>query len=76
MELMNRIVLNPDVLTGKPVIPGTRLSVQFIVGLLAKGMTNQDILNEYPYIEQAEIQACLLYASKSLDSSLFMPLAA
>ncbi len=76
MELMNRIVLNPDVLTGKPVIAGTRLSVQFIVGLLAKGMTNQDILNEYPYIEQAEIQACLLYASKSLDSSLFMPLAA
>lgn len=76
MELMNRIVLNPDVLTGKPVIAGTRLSVQFIVGLLAKGMTNQDILNEYPYIEQADIQACLLYASKSLDSSLFMPLAA
>ncbi len=73
---MNRIVLNPDVLTGKPVIAGTRLSVQFIVGLLANGMTNQDILNEYPYIEQADIQACLLYASKSLDSSLFMPLAA
>ncbi len=76
MELMNRIVLNPDVLTGKPVIAGTRLSVQFIVGLLAKGMTNQDILNEYPYIEQDDIQACLLYASKSLDNSLFMPLAA
>ncbi|WP_288424853.1 DUF433 domain-containing protein [uncultured Spirosoma sp.] len=76
MELMNRIVLNPDVLAGKPVIAGTRLSVQFIVGLLAKGMTNQDILNEYPYIEQDDIQACLLYASKSLDSSLFVPLAA
>ncbi len=76
MELMNRIVLNPDVLTGKPVIAGTRLSVQFIVGLLANGMTNQDILNEYPYIEQDDIQACLLYASKSLDNSLFMPLAA
>ncbi|RYF68340.1 MAG: DUF433 domain-containing protein [Cytophagaceae bacterium] len=76
MKLTDRIVLNPNVLAGKPVIEGTRLSVQFIIGLLANGMTNQEILAEYPYISQDDIRACLLYASKSLDDSLFMPLAA
>lgn len=76
MELINRIVLNPEILAGKPVIAGARLSVQFIVGLLAKGMTNQEILTEYPYITQEDIRACLTYASQSLDGSTFMPLAA
>jgi len=76
MELRQRIVSNPDVLTGKPVISGTRLSVQFIVGLLAKGVTHEDILNEYPYITEEDIRACLSYASQLLDSSTLIPLAA
>lgn len=64
MEFRQRIVSNPDVLTGKPVIAGTRLSVQFIVGLLAKGVTHEDILKEYPYITEEDIRACLGYASQ------------
>ena len=76
MEFRQRIVSNPDVLTGKPVIAGTRLSVQFIVGLLAKGVTHEDILTEYPYITEEDIRACLSYASQLLDSSTLIPLAA
>jgi uncharacterized protein (DUF433 family) len=76
METRQRIVSNPDVLTGKPVIAGTRLSVQYIVGLLAKGATNQEILAEYPYITEEDIRACLDYASKLLENSTFIPLAA
>ena len=76
MTTRQRIVSNPDVLTGKPVIAGTRLSVQFIVGLLAKGVTHQEILTEYPYITEEDIRACLVYASQLLESSTFVPLAA
>lgn len=76
MEFRQRVVSNPDVLTGKPIIAGTRLSVQFIVGLLAKGVTHEDILKEYPYITEEGIRACLGYASQLLDSSTLIPLAA
>lgn len=76
MKNNERIVSNPDVLTGKPVIAGTRLSVQFIVGLLAQGTTHQEILAEYPYIGEEDIRACLAYASQMLESSTLIPLAA
>ena len=76
METRQRIVSNPDVLTGKPVIAGTRLSVPFIVGLLSKGVTHQEILAEYPYIKEEDILACLAYASQMLESSTLVPLAA
>lgn len=76
MEFRQRITSNPDVLTGKPVIAGTRLSVQFIVGLLAKGVTHEEILMEYPYITEEDIRACLSYASQLLESSTLIPLAA
>ena len=76
MEVKQRILSNPDVLTGKPVIAGTRLSVQFIVGLLAKGATHQEILDEYSYITEEDIRACLAYASQMLESSTLIPLAA
>ncbi|GAB4021684.1 DUF433 domain-containing protein [Spirosoma migulaei] len=76
MDIRQRIISNPDVLTGKPVIVGTRLSVQFIVGLLAKGVTHQELLMEYPYITEEDIRACLAYASQLLESSTLIPLAA
>lgn len=76
MDITQRITSNPDVLTGKPVIAGTRLSVPFIVGLLANGATYQEILTEYPYITEEDIRACLSYASKLLESSTLIPLAA
>jgi uncharacterized protein (DUF433 family) len=73
-ELLNRIELNPHILTGKPVIKGTRLSVQFIVGMLAKGVTHNEILQEYSYLKAEDIYACLLFATQVLEDNSFVPL--
>lgn len=73
-QLLNRIEINPEVLAGKPVIKGTRLSVQFILGLLASGAGFEEILSEYSTINHEDIQACLLFASTALDTSIFIPL--
>ena len=73
-ELLERIVLNPKVMVGKPVIAGTRLTVEYILNLLAHGASCTDILTEYKSLKSEDIQACLLFATKSLDHSEFMPL--
>ena len=75
-ELLNRITTSPSVLAGKPVIRGTRLSVEFVVNLLAHGASNLEITQEYPSLGEDDIQACLLFAAKSLSGTSFMPLAA
>lgn len=72
--ILNRIELNPEILAGKPVIKGTRLSVKFLLGLLAHGETPQSIIEEYPYITEEDIRACLLFANKVLESNFFTPL--
>ncbi len=72
--LLERIVVNPKVLTGKPIIKGTRLSVEFIIGLLAHGATAAEILSEYNGLMPEDIQACLLFAGESLSRAEFMPL--
>jgi uncharacterized protein (DUF433 family) len=59
VNLSERIEINPKVLNGKPVIKGTRLSVQFILGLLAQGMTQEEILAEYYRLSPEDIRACL-----------------
>ncbi len=74
MRWSERIEINPAVLTGKPVIRGTRLSVDFIVGLLALGWTHADILRNYPGVTQEDIVACLQYASETLQSEKVYPL--
>lgn len=74
-QLLARITLNPKVMVGKPVIKGTRLTVEYILGLLAHGTTFAEILGEYEGLTQEDIQACLLFATKSLESTAFMPLA-
>jgi len=73
-QLLERITLNPRVVVGKPVIRGTRLTVEYILGLLAHGATETEILQEYAGLTQEDIQACLLFAAQSLESTLFMPL--
>jgi uncharacterized protein (DUF433 family) len=73
-ELLERIVLNPKVLAGKPVIKGTRLSVEYILNLLAHGATTEEILKEYAGLTREDIQACFLFATKSLGDTDFMPL--
>ena len=74
-QLLERITLNPKVMVGKPVIKGTRLTVEYILGLLAHGATIVEILQEYEGLVEEDIQACLIFAAKSLESTAFMPLA-
>lgn len=74
MEWRDRIVLDPDVLTGKPVIKGSRLAVEFIIELLAHGWSEQDILTNYPGITRDDILACLTYASHILHDEKVYPL--
>ncbi len=73
-KLLSRIVVNPKIMVGKPVIKGTRLTVEYILGLLAHGTSMEDLLQEYAGLTKEDIQACLLYASKSLDSTTIVPL--
>ena len=63
-----RITVDPSVLTGKPIIKGTRISVEFVIDLLARGWSTEEILREYNHLSQEDIQACLAYASEVLQS--------
>ena len=71
-----RIIIDPNILVGKPVIKGTRLTVEFILNLLAHGSSAANILDEYDGLTTEDIQACLLFAAQSLSSTSFMPLVA
>jgi len=62
MELLNRIEINSNVLKGKAVIKNTRLSVQYILGLLVNGADFEEILNEYTNLQKEDILACLMIA--------------
>ena len=73
-QLLERIVLNPKVMLGKPVIKGTRLTVEFILNLLAHGATVEEILDEYEGLTVQDIQACHLFAAKSLRDTEIVPL--
>ena len=73
-KFLEHIELNPKIVRGKPVIKGTRLTVQFILNLLANGSTFEEIEREYEGVTKEDILACLLYASEALDNSTFMPL--
>ena len=72
--LLERIALNPKIMVGKPVIKGTRLTVEFTLNLLAHGETVAEILDEYDGLTLEDIQACLLFAKESLNRTEFMPL--
>ena len=74
MDWKNRIVLDPGILTGKPVVKGTRLSVEFVVDLLAQGWTEEEILRNYPQMTREDINACLRYASAVLRAEKVYPL--
>jgi uncharacterized protein (DUF433 family) len=71
-----RITLDPAVLVGKPVIRGTRLSVEFVIGLMADGWSEADILANYPGTTHEDILACLAYARDTLSSERVHPSAA
>jgi uncharacterized protein (DUF433 family) len=64
MERTNRIVADPDILVGKPCVKGTRLSVDFLLGLMAQGWGEAEILRNYPGLTRDDLLACLAYASE------------
>ncbi|MEO8128241.1 MAG: DUF433 domain-containing protein [Bryobacteraceae bacterium] len=74
MQWRDRIALDPRILVGKPVVRGTRISVELIVDLLAAGWNNEQVLDSYPTLEAEDIRACLAYASELLHSEKVFPL--
>lgn len=71
-----RIVLDPAVLDGKPVVRGTRLSVEHLIGLMAEGWSEAEILAEYPGLTREDLTACLAYARDLLKAERVYPSAA
>jgi len=61
-DLLNRIVADPAIFGGKPIVRGMRISVEMILGLLAQGESWDDLLDDYPDLEIDDIRACLAYA--------------
>ena len=76
MEWPERIVLDPEILDGKPLVKGTRLAVEFIVDLLAQGWSESQILDNYPGLTIEDIRACLAYAAARLRAEKIYPLGA
>jgi len=68
MNWQERIAVDPKVLVGKPIIKGTRISVEFVIDLLARGWTTEQVLKEYDHRTPDDIQACLAYASEMLKT--------
>ncbi len=68
MSWEDRITADPAILVGKPIIRGTRLSVEFVIDLLASRWTDQQILENYPILEREDIEACLQYANELVKS--------
>ena len=60
-DLMRRITINPEIFGGKPIIRGRRLAVEHVLGMLSVGDSPETILEGYPWLEMADIQACLAY---------------
>jgi uncharacterized protein (DUF433 family) len=74
MPWQDRISIDPKVLVGKPVIRGTRISVEFLLELLAEGWTREQILQNYPQLTADDLQAALHYAAEALKQEQVFPL--
>jgi uncharacterized protein (DUF433 family) len=74
MKWEERIVIDPGILVGKPVVKGTRLAVEFIVDLMAQGWSEEEILRNYPGLSREDLQACLAYVSAMLHAEKVYPL--
>ncbi len=76
VDWRERIIADPNILVGKPVVKGTRISVEFIVGLLAQGWPEDEIVRNYPGLAGEDIRACLAYATDALQAERIYPIAA
>ena len=74
MNWKERIIIDPEILVGKPVVKGSRLAVEFIIDLLAQGWSEDEILRNYPGLSREDIRACLCYASEILRAEKIYPL--
>lgn len=74
MTWQDRIGADPGVLAGKPVVKGTRLAVEFIIGLLAEGWSESELVDNYPGIRREDIRACLAYAGHVLRAERVYPI--
>ena len=73
MEWRERIVADPKVLVGKPVIRGTRISVELVIDLLAQGWSREQILQQYDHLKAEDVRACLEYVGDMLRSESIYP---
>lgn len=74
MDWQERIIVDPAILTGKPIIKGTRLAVEFLLELLAEGWTHEEILRNYPGLAPEDLRAVLHYAAEALKREKIYPL--
>lgn len=73
-KLLERIEINPQILAGKPVIKGTRISVELILRMLSQGISVEEILEEYPHLTEEDVKAALTYAAEALAVEEVLPL--
>jgi len=76
MTWADRIVVDPKILVGKPVIKGTRIAVEFVLDLLAQGWTEKAVIENYPGLAHEDVLACLQYAAEVLKSERIYPIPA
>jgi uncharacterized protein (DUF433 family) len=72
--MINRITADPKILGGKPIVQGTRMSVEFILELLASDVPEEEILEDYPHLTRDDIHACLRYAARSCKNEIYVEL--
>ena len=71
---MDRITANPKILGGKPIIKGSRISVEFILELLASDVSEDEIIEDYPHITKLDIHACLKFAADTFKNDIYFEL--
>lgn len=72
-KLLERITYNPKIFGGKAIIRGRRLAVEHVLGMMAAGHTTESILEDFPWLEREDLQACLVYAKRAVGNERIEP---
>ncbi len=72
-DLIKRIIIDPEIMAGKPVVKGTRLTVPHILGLLTQGISTEEILADYKNLTKEDILACFAFAQQNIENTTFIP---
>ncbi len=73
-KLLNRIVVDPRIMVGKPVIKGTRIPVNIIIKQIAQGITIKELLEDYPQLKKEDIKAALMYGAEIIEGETIIPI--